>query len=233
MSYLDKLPLELLFLITPNLDPFELFSLLSVCPHRGSYHDLRQGLYKSSHDSIVALIYGICAGRLDLIEQVPGLPWLLKNFDDYARYIEQSDEYGLLGNDEKEAESFAKINFGGYINPLILAINQRSNYSREGLEIVQFLLDNGAEPNVPGNFRRRFPIYIATEKQDLDTVSLLLERQASPNTFTFQHELLPLDVAVERNHIGLSSCFLITTVVSSPVLSISQIYGVVKDHYDL
>ncbi|CRG92871.1 hypothetical protein PISL3812_09945 [Talaromyces islandicus] len=215
MSYFEKLPLELLFLITKNLGPFELFSLLSVYPQLGSYHDHRWP-YESNQDRIVALIYGICAGRLDLIEQIPELHYLLKRFDWYALYVANPDSDGLLGSNGNEAESFANIHFRGYINPLILAIKQRSNYSREALEIVQFLLDNGAEPDIPDNFRRRYPIYIATENQDTDTVSLLLQRQATPNIITFEQsysffgpepkvfpgdqECSALDIAVKQNH---------------------------------
>ncbi|KAJ6041376.1 uncharacterized protein N7446_010736 [Penicillium canescens] len=197
MSSLYKLPSELFHLITTSLGAYDLFSLLVVFPSRGSYHQLRHASYRSTHEKFVALIYAIRAGKLDLVQEIPGIPQLIKNFDDSARQGTGHQHKGILGGDEFRAQDFAITNLGGYINPLVLAINGQS------LQIVRFLLDSGAQSDVPDMFHGLLPVYVATMNEDLGTVRLLLEYQAWPNRMTDRQRKLPLDLALERNNIGL------------------------------
>ena len=196
MGTLHTLPFELFYLITTSLGPYDLFSLLVVFPCRGSYHQLRHACYGSTHEKFVALIYAIHATKLDLVQEIPDIPQLLKDFDSTCHSTGPMHEM-ILGDDEFQAQNFAITNFGGYINPLMLAINGRS------LEIVRFLLNSGAQADVPDMFHGLMPVYVATINGDLHTVRLLLEYDAWPNRVTDRQRKLPLDVALEQNNIEL------------------------------
>lgn len=124
IGHLEKLPLENFHPITLSLDVYDLYHLLVVFPTRGLYHQLRRVL--SNQGCLMALLYAIHLGSLDLIQLIPNVSQLTRRFDDYARYAEQSDENAFFGGHDSMAQKFATINFRGYINPLIIAINARS-----------------------------------------------------------------------------------------------------------
>ncbi|KAJ5288351.1 hypothetical protein PENANT_c105G08163 [Penicillium antarcticum] len=196
MSTLHTLPFELFYLITTSLGPYDVFNLLVVFPYRGSYHQLRHACYRSTHEKFVALIYAINARKLELVQEIPDIPQILKGFDASCHSTGDKHEM-ILGDNQFLASKFAITNFGGYINPLMLAINGRSP------EIVRILLNSGAQSDVPDMFHGFMPVYVATINGDLRTVHLLLEHDASPNGVTDQQQKLPLNVALEQNNNGL------------------------------
>ncbi|KAJ6117907.1 hypothetical protein N7523_005750 [Penicillium sp. IBT 18751x] len=198
MGHLEKLPQELFHLITLSLDVYDLYHLLVLFPSRGLYSQLRRA--SSNQARLVALLYAIHLGSLDLIQQIPNISQLIRRFDDYARYEEHSDENAFFAGHDSMAQKFATINFRGYINPLIIAINARSTGTDDS--IIQFLLQKGAQLDVPDKFHRRAPLYIATDNKDLHVARLLLKYQAPPNLTLGSHWRVPLDAAVERNHVG-------------------------------
>jgi hypothetical protein len=99
------------------------------------------------------------------------------------------------------AQKFATTNFRGYIHPLIIAINARSTGTDDS--IIQLLLSKGAQVDAPDRFHRRVPLYVATSNTDLHVARLLPNHQASPNETLGLQSGVPLDAAVERNHVGL------------------------------
>jgi hypothetical protein len=84
MGHLEKIPLEFFHLITLSLDVYDLYHLLVLFPTCGLYHQLRRVL--SNQGRLVALLYAIHLGSLDLIERIPHVSQLISRFDDYARY---------------------------------------------------------------------------------------------------------------------------------------------------
>lgn len=211
MIYLDTLPTELFYLLAPSLTAFELMSVLVVCPRPVSFRQLRQGRYVSKQDRLVGLIQALCTGELELVHQIPELPQLLRDFDDFAKFSDTTDDNGLFGGNELLAKSVARTSLSSYINPLVVAINQSSSWQKpdQRLPIIQHLLDNGAQTNIWDRFQRRTPLYVATEKKDSEAVSLLLQYGADQNrgNRVSQHWRHPLDAAVEQNHIGLVALF--------------------------
>lgn len=187
MGHLEKLPLERFHLITLSLNVYDLYHLLVLFPTRGLYDQLCRTLSTQGH--LVALLYAIHHGSLDLIQQIPNVSQLIRRFDDYARYAEHCDESAFFGSYDSMAHKFAAINFRGYINPLIVAINARSTGPDE--IIIQFLLQKGAQLDVPDKFHRRFPLYVATDNKDLHVARLLLNHQALPNLTLGLHCRVP------------------------------------------
>jgi hypothetical protein len=129
------------------------------------------------------------------------------------------DDNRFFGGNELLAKSVARASLSGYINPLVVAINQSSSWPPEQrLPIIQNLLDNGAQPNIWDKFQRQQPLYVATENKDSEAVSLLLRYQASQYrpSRKGQHWRHPLDAAIEQNHIGLVSLFLKGPLTTRP-----------------
>jgi hypothetical protein len=122
----------------------------------------------------------------------------------FAESSNVPDENEFVGGNEPLAKSVAENSLGGYINPLIVAITRRPSRPLK-IHIVQYLLDNGARPNMVDRFYRRSPLYVATESKAHDAVSLLLQYEASPNELSRVGESLRLllDAAVEQNDPGL------------------------------
>ncbi|KAF3003906.1 hypothetical protein E8E15_001146 [Penicillium rubens] len=112
---------------------------------------------------------------LDLIEEIPDLPQLIESIDKFTRYRDQED---------------AASNFGGYVNPLIVAINERRLYPKRGIEIVRFLLDAGADPDAVDLFHRQSPLFVAAYNGDYEAVSLLLGFGATQNGCSNEDRLL-------------------------------------------
>ncbi|KAE8149029.1 hypothetical protein BDV25DRAFT_141191 [Aspergillus avenaceus] len=211
MIHLDKLPTELFYLLAPSLTAFELIGLLIVCPRSVSFHQLRRGCYVSKQDRLVGLIQALCVGEIELVQQIPQLPQLLEDFDNFAKFSDMPDDNRFFGGNELLAKSVARTSLNGYINPLVVAINQSSSWPPEQrLPIIQHLLDNGARTDIWDKFQCQQPLYVATENKDNEAVSLLLRYQASQYypSRKGQHWRHPLDAAIEQDHIGLVSLFI-------------------------
>lgn len=213
---MDKLPLEIIFHITPRLGAFDLYHFLTAYHCLGLYHDLHPDVFNSPQDGSVALYHAIRMGRLDLMKGIPKIRQLITAIDTFTRYPGQSDVGYYFAGKEKE---FAASNCDGYINPLTVAIIQHQKYPTDDLEIIRFLLENGADPNVGDLFHRQSPLFIAANSGDHGAVSLLLDFGADQNRcsredslllqdgslsespFEQWKSLLPLDAAVRGCHI--------------------------------
>jgi ankyrin repeat protein len=157
-------------------------------------------------------------GSLDLIKEITDIPHLIKAIDNFTRYRGQDDKDGYFAGKERE---FTASNFGGYVNPLIVAINNRQVHPKYGIEIIQFLLNAGADPDAPDLFHRQSPLFVAAVNGDHDTVSLLLDSGADQHICSYEDGLLlqdgslhdspkeqwkirlPLDGAVRGGHLQI------------------------------
>jgi hypothetical protein len=124
---------------------------------------------------------------LDLIKEIPNLPQLIESIDKFTRYRDQEDAGGYFVGKQR---AFAASNFGGYVNPLIVAINERRLYPKRGIEIVRFLLDAGADPDAVDLFHRQSPLFVAAYNGDYEAVSLLLDFGATQNGYSNEDKLL-------------------------------------------
>ncbi|XCN71501.1 MAG: ankyrin repeat domain-containing protein [Candidatus Electrothrix aestuarii] len=105
--------------------------------------------------------------------------------DVYAKYLTMSKEiYNcILDQDIKCVKGYYKMGFDINSHPLnyepILTSSVRSN----NLNIVEFLLKNGADPNIR-NYKELTPLMIAVVKQYFDIIKLLIKYGADPNIKT-------------------------------------------------
>ncbi|KAJ6018506.1 Ankyrin repeat protein [Penicillium canescens] len=154
-------------------------------------------LFKSNLDRTVALYHAICIGSLDLIKQITDLPHLIAAIDEFNNFGDDHVKGGYFAGDEK---AFAASNFGGYVSPLIVAINNRNVESKHGMEIIQFLLDAGADPNTPDRFHRNLPLFVAASKGDHELASLLLDNKADQFIYSIEGSLILRDGSLRESH---------------------------------
>ena len=146
------------------------------------------------------------------------MPHLIKAIDNFTLYRDQDDKDGYFAGKERE---FAASNFGGYVNPLIVAINNRQVRPKYRIEIIQFLLNAGADPDARDLFHRQSPLFVAAANGDYDAVSLLLHFRACLRVTSEEDRLrlkdgsfhdnpwkpwrnrLPLDGAVRGGHLQI------------------------------
>jgi ankyrin repeat protein len=79
------------------------------------------------------------------------------------------------------------------------------------LELMRYLLDNGADVKARINRRSRRPLYIATVKQNLQTVKWLIEIGADVNISTrpyHSHTRSPLHVAAQYGNLEIMDCLM-------------------------